>query len=339
MIISRCPVRLPLGGGGTDLPSYYEKYGGFLIAGGINKHIYVGANRQFYNNYSLKYSKIEVVDNINQIQHNLFREALKFLDIKPGIEITSLSDVPSGTGLGSSGSFLVALLNTLHHFKKENPLKRQLAEEATKIELEVLKEHQGKQDEYACAFAGIKAYEFHPDGRVSIIPLMNEDLIMSTLEQKLMLFFTGQKRIGKASDVLKNQDVKVKEEDSDMISRLHAIKKIGIKTKECFDNWNFDDFGRLLDQHWQIKKKYSPTSTSDIIDKWYDVAKSNGALGGKICGAGGGGGFFMFYHPGDIKEIWDFVKTMEKQGLKHVPYTFDSEGVTTINKEGTNEIC
>jgi D-glycero-alpha-D-manno-heptose-7-phosphate kinase len=332
MIISRAPVRITLGGGGTDLPSYYEKYGGYLISGAINKHVYVSANKQFYNNYFLKYAKMETTEDVNKIEHNLIRESIKLLNIGPGIEITAMADIPSGTGLGSSGAFLVSLLNTLHHYKGENPSKRQLAEEACKIELDILKEHEGKQDKYVCSMAGIKAYEFFQDGKVSVIPLANEDIVMSTLKEKLFLFFTGQKRVGMASDALKNQDEKVKANDADMIDRLHLIKKIGIRTKEVFDSLDFDTFGSLLDQHWEIKKQYSPTSTNPFIDNCYKVAKDNGVLGGKIMGASGGG-FFMFYHPGESKEIWKFVSEMEKLGLRQMKYDFDTDGVTIISKE------
>lgn len=334
MIISRTPLRITLGGGGTDLPSFYTKYGGFLISGAINKHVYVGVNRQFYNTYSLKYSKVEMKESIDQIEHNLIREALRLLDIPPGIEVTSLADIPSGTGLGSSGAFLVSLLNSLHLYKGKNSnSKRQLAEEACKIELDILKEHEGKQDKYACAFGGIKAYEFNKNGSVSVIPLVNEDMVISELKNNLLFFFTGIKRQGKASDALKNQDIKTKEDDSDMLRNLLEIKNIGLRTKKAFEDLDFDTFGYLLNDHWKIKKKYSPSSTNDFIDGCYQTALDNGALGGKIMGAGGGGGFFMFYHPGTDKEKWSFIDVMKQKGLKQMDYSFDNEGVCTIAQE------
>jgi len=333
MIISRAPLRITLGGGGTDLPSYYKQYGGFLISGAINKYILVGANKQFYDNYSLKYSKIEIAKRKNDIGHKLIREALKLLDIKPGIEITSLADIPSGTGLGSSGAFLVSLLNTLHHYKGNNPTKRQLAEEACKIELEILKEHEGKQDKYACAFGGIKAYKFLDYGKVEVMPLIDEDIIISELESKLHLYFTGEKRKGTASDALKTQDEKTKKGDSEYLSYLHQIKVIGKESANALQKGDFDKFGILLNDHWEIKKQYSPECTNDFIEKCYKTAIDNGSLGGKIMGAGGGGGFFMFYHPGPSKETWDFQREMKKLGLHEMPFKFDREGVSIISKE------
>ena len=327
MIISRAPLRITLGGGGTDLPWYYKKHGGFLITGAIDKHVYVGANRQFYDNISLKYSKIEIVEDLHSINHNLFREALKLLGINCGIEVTSLADIPSGTGLGSSGAFLVALLNTLHNYSGGHQEKRAIAEEACKIELDILREHEGKQDPYACAFGGIRVFEIDKQGFVNVTPIANEDLIKSTLEENLFLFFTGEKRKGTASTVIKSQSQTQTEE------RMHEIKKIGIMTKKAFENRDFDAFGKFLNEHWKIKKKYAPHSTSDFIDTCYERAMECGCLGGKIMGAGGGGGFFMFYHPGPVTSQWEFVQKMEINGLHHMKFKFDNEGVSVLSKE------
>jgi len=249
--------------------------------------------------------------------------------IDKGIELTSLADIPSGTGLGSSGAFLVALLNTLHCYKGSIPAKRQVAEEACRIELDILKEHEGKQDPYATTFSGIKAYEYHRDGRVSVIPIANEDIVKRELEKNLFLFFTGERRKTTASEVLKKQDEDCKSGDNKMIVQLHKIKKLGERTKTTFEEGDFDLFGHFLDEHWKIKKSYSPTSTNKQIDKWYETALDNGATGGKIMGAGEGG-FFMFYHPGTEKEHWQFVKTMEESGLHNMEFKFDNDGVTTI---------
>jgi len=329
MIISKAPFRISLGGGGTDLPSYYEKYGGFLIAGAIDKHIYVGANEQFYDNYSLKYSKIEIEKQIHNIKHKLIREALNLLDIQPGIEITSLADIPSKTGMGSSGAFLVALLNTLHHYKGENVSRRILAEEACQIELEILKEHEGKQDKYVCAFGGIRAYEFQKNGGVKVIPFIDEDIIKITLEENLFLFFTGHRRKSLASETLKNQDIKIKKDDSKMIEYMNEIKKIGLATKEAFEDHNFEFFGSLLHQHWMIKKKYSTQTTNEFIDRCYRKALEKGAIGGKTIGAPGGG-FLMFYFEGKPTDKWEFVRTMGDFGLKHIPFKFDNIGATKL---------
>jgi len=333
MIISRAPFRISLGGGGTDLPSYYEKYEGFLISGAIDKHIYVGANKQFYKSYSLKYSDIEIVDTQKEIKHKLIREAVKFLDIKPGIEITSLADIPSKTGLGSSGAFLVALLNTLHHYKGDTDVtKRMLAEEACTIELDILKEHEGKQDKYVSSFGKINAYRFHRNGDVSVQPLRNTDIITLELSKKLFLFFTGVMRTNMASDALKEQDVKVRRNDEDMTNKMHAIKDIGIQTKDALENCEFDEFGKLLNEHWEIKKQYSSKATNPFIDKVYKDALKYGALGGKAIGAPGGG-FLMFYHPGDVKMQWEFVDNMEKSALIPVPFKFDEDGIKIVTKE------
>jgi len=329
MIISKAPFRISLGGGGTDLPSYYEKYGGFLIAGAIDKHIYVGANEQFYKNYSLKYSKIEIENQLDSLQHKLIREALRLLDIQPGIEITSLADIPAKTGLGSSGAFLVSLLNTLHLYKGEKVSKRLLAEEACKIELDILKEHEGKQDKYACANGGIKGYEFKENGIVRVISFVDEDIIKLTLEENLYLFFTGRQRKVLASTVLKEQDEEIKKDNNEMIEYMHEIKRIGLETKDAFEERNFDLFGTLLHKHWLIKKKYSKHSTSPSINKWYDFALKKGAVGGKTIGAPGGG-FMMFYFDSKPKDRWNFIDSMETVGLKHIPFKFDINGVEKL---------
>jgi len=332
MIISRAPFRISLGGGGTDLPSYYKKYGGFLISGAINKYMFVGANRQFYDKYLIRYSKTENVETVDDIKHPLIREALRLLKIPTGIEVTSLADVAAGTGVGSSGAFLISLLNTLYHYKNENVTKRQLAEDACKIELEILREHEGKQDKYATAFGGIKSYKFNRNGSVDVISLSNEDIIMKKLEQHLLLFFTGQRRDKPASEALKNQDIKTKSNDQDMLQALHQIRDIGIETKYALQNKDFDKFGNLLNEHWQIKKHYSPHSTNEFVDKCYKTAMNSGALGGKIMGAGGGG-FFMFYYPEDDETKINFIDIMLKLGLHHTPFKFDTMGVTVITKE------
>ena len=335
MIISRAPVRITLGGGGTDLPSFYEAYGGFLISGAINKYCFVTANRQFYDTYRLKGYVTDESKTLEDIKHNLFREALKLYNIDKGIELSSISDIPSRTGLGSSGAFLVALLNTLAAFKTgKSPSKRQLAEDACKIELEILKEHEGKQDKYSSAFAGIKAYEFHRNGSVSVLPLRNTDIIASELEQKLTIWFTGITRHGTASDTLKIQDEKTKRNDADILKGIHRIKEIGYETKEALEDHQFDMFGRLLDDHWEIKKKMASKKPSDKINNTYEYAKKHGALGGKVMGASADAGFFMFYHPGETKDKWEFESKMEKYGLHQLEFKFDDSGVITLFNGG-----
>jgi D-glycero-alpha-D-manno-heptose-7-phosphate kinase len=327
MILSRAPVRITLGGGGTDLPSYYSKHGGFLIAGGINKYVLVGANKQFFNTYRLKHSGIEEVKNIDQIKHNLFREAIKLLKVKPGVELTSISDVPSQSGLGSSGVFLVALLNTLHAYNGEYASKRELAEEACKIEMDILKETVGKQDQYMGAFGNITALSFDKNGKVEVEPVKLKNYVFEELENNIILFYTKVKR--SSSQILESQDKKTKNKNVDTIDVLHKIKKIGIETKNALEKGDTDKLGEFLDDHWNLKKQLSKRVTNPIIDKWYKIAKENGALGGKIMGAGGGG-FFLFYHSGTSKKKTDFIKKLDKEGLKIMRYRFDREGVKIL---------
>jgi len=335
MLISRAPLRFPLGGGGTDLPSYYTKYEGFFISGAINKFSIIAANKLFNGHIKLNYADRETVASVPEIRHNLFREALKQVGIENSIELHSIADVPAGTGLGSSGAFLVALLNTLYYYKyKKYMPKRQLAELACHIEIDILNEHEGKQDKYAAAYGGINAYTVHKDGFVDINPISNEDILYHDLEEKLFLFYTGLSRQVLASTVLKNQDEKTKAGDNDMVNSLHKIKEIGIKTVDAFERLDLDKFGHLLNDHWKVKKHYSPHSTNPQIDEWYDLAMANGALGGKIMGSGGGGGFFVFYHPCETpSEQWHFVEALQKKGLTHVPYVFDREGVQSFSWE------
>ena len=323
MIITKSPLRISLGGGGTDLPQYYKKYGGYFISGAINKYVFVSANQQFYDRILLKYSQKEDVKYVRDIKHNLFRESLRLLDIDKRIELTSLADIPSGTGLGSSGAFLIALLNTLYHYKNKVTTKRQLAEDACKIIIEILKEHEGKQDPYASAFGGINLFEIDKSGKVTVHPIPNQDLLIKQLEKNLFLFFIGERQQETASNILKEVFSK-----NDIDKRMHKIKEIGKKTYDAFLREDYDKFGVLLDEHWKEKKKYS-VKQDEFIDKCYDVAKAYGALGGKVIGAGENG-FFMFYHCGSITSQWEFVSKMEKLGLHKMEYKFDTKGVIKL---------
>ena len=327
MIISRSPVRITLGGGGTDLPSYYEKYGGALIAAAINKYTLVTAHTRFDDDIKINYSKTEIVKNPNQVKHNIFREALKLLKIKKGIELTSLSDMPSSSGLGTSGSFTIALLNALHNYKKEFVSQKKLAEEACHIEMDILKEPIGKQDQYIASFGGITYFEFEKNGNVKVKPLKLSEEAVDELHSNIILFYTGIQR--SASKILKKQDDDGKKNASRTIDTLHQIKKIGKDTKKAFENDDIDKLGEYLDTHWNIKKNLSNKISNPFIDKCYNHAKKNGALGGKIIGAGGGG-FFMFYHNGSVSKKTRFIKEMGKIGLKKMRYTFDFEGAKII---------
>jgi len=327
MIISRSPVRITLGGGGTDLPSYYEKYGGALIAAAIDKYTLVTAHSRFDDDIKLNYSKTEIVNDVNDIKHNIFRESLKLLKLKEGIELTSLSDMPSSSGLGTSGSFTIALLNVLHTYKKEFVSQKKLAEEACHIEMEVLREPIGKQDQYIAAFGGITYFEFEKNGNVKVEPVKISEEAIDELHSNLILFYTGIQR--SASNILKEQDEKSRKDEDKTLEILHEIKKIGTNTKKAFKQGDIDKLGCFLDEHWNIKKNLSKNISNPFIDECYKHAKKHGALGGKIMGAGGGG-FFMFYHNGSVTEKTRFIKEMNKKGLKKMRYNFDFEGSKII---------
>ncbi|KYK33780.1 MAG: hypothetical protein AYK22_06085 [Thermoplasmatales archaeon SG8-52-3] len=327
MIISRSPVRITLGGGGTDLYSYYSKYGGALIAAAIDKYTLVTAHRRFDEDIKLNYSRAEQVKNIDEINHNIFREGLRLLKIKKGIELTSLSDIPSSSGLGTSGSFTVAVLNALHTYKKEFVSQKQLAEEACKIEIEILNEPIGKQDQYIAAFGGITSFQFSKKGDVTVEPVKISEEAQDELHNNIMLFYTGILR--SASEILKEQNEKSKEDEGTTIETLHEIKKIGLETKKAFEKGDVNKLGEYLDVHWNIKKRLSKDISNKFIDDCYNLAKKNGASGGKIMGAGGGG-FFMFYHDGNNTEKTAFIKALDKKGLKRMRYNFDFEGSKII---------
>jgi D-glycero-alpha-D-manno-heptose-7-phosphate kinase len=327
MIISQSPVRITLGGGGTDLPSYYSKYGGALIAAAIDKYTFVTAHTRFDDDIKLNYSKHEIVKKNFEIKHNIFREALKLLKIEKGIELTSLSDMPGSSGLGTSSSFTIALLNVLHTYKKDFVSQIQLAEEACHIEMEILKEPIGKQDQYISAVGGITYFEFDINGKVIIEPIKMSDDAKDELHNNILLFYTGIQR--SASEILREQDNKSKNDEGKTIETLHEIKRIGLETKKAYEIGDIDKFGEFLDDHWNIKKKLSSGVSNKFIDNCYSHAIKNGALGGKIMGAGGGG-FFMFYHNGNNTQKTAFVKEMNKKGLKKMRFNFDYEGTKIV---------
>jgi len=327
MIISRSPVRITLGGGGTDLPSYYEKHGGALIAAAIDKYTFVTVHPRFEKDVRLKYSKLENCEHVSDIKHDIFREALKLLEIKPGLELTSLADIPGRSGMGSSGSFTVALLNALHIYRNEFVSQKQLAEEACKIEIDILKEPVGKQDQYICAFGGIKQLRFSKDGKVSVEKLKISEEHINELENNIMVFYTGITRY--ASDILKEQNEKSKKKNETTLETLHKIKEIGLETKHALEHGDIDKLGEFLHEHWLTKKQLSAGVSKPFIDECYTLARQNGALGGKIMGAGGGG-FFMFYHKGTNKEKTDFVKVLNKKGLKKMEFCFDFKGTEIL---------
>jgi D-glycero-alpha-D-manno-heptose-7-phosphate kinase len=293
MIIARSPLRISLGGGGTDLPSYYKEHGGFLVAAAIDKYVYATVLRPFAPGISLKYSILENVKLVKDVQHPIIREALIALNPKtPQVEITTLADIPSGTGLGSSGSFTTALLKALYSHYRKNIHPKELAELACKIELEKLGEPIGKQDQYIAAFGGISAFSFNPDGTVTSEPLAISTETIHNLEDNLLLFFTGISR--SASSILSEQDTKSKASDRAMLDNLHFTKVLGFQSRDALLAGDTIKFGKLLHEHWLHKKERSYGMSSEFINNAYEIAMRNGAVGGKLVGAGGGG-FLMFY--------------------------------------------
>jgi D-glycero-alpha-D-manno-heptose-7-phosphate kinase len=324
MIITRSPLRLPLGGGGTDLPSYYREHEGFLIAAAIDKYVYITIHQTFVRELIVKYSKLEHVNEIEQLQHPIVREVLKMVGVRDvSLEITSMADIPSGTGLGSSGSFTTALLKALHAQHKNLVHPEELAAQACEIELDRLHEPIGKQDQYIAAFGGVTCFRFLKDDRVEACPLRVSPDTMHDLEDNLVLFFTGFSR--SASSILKDQDDKSKEKNSTMISNLTYVKEIGFRTQQAFEEGRLEDFADLMNEHWVYKRKRSAGISNGQIDEWYELALRNGALGGKLIGAGGGG-FLMFY-AGDKSKL---RHAMTRAGLREIRFRFDFEGTKVI---------
>lgn len=324
MIITRSPLRVSLGGGGTDLPSYYRDHGGFLVAAAIDKYVYITKHRTFQEEIIIKYSKMERVSSVNQIEHPIVREALLLTGVTdPHLELTSMADIPGGTGLGSSGSFTTALLKALHAFRKNPISPAELAEQACQIEIGKLGEPIGKQDQYIAAVGGITAFTFHPDGRVEYRPAQISEETLYNLEDNLLLFFTGYSR--SASAILKDQNDRSKQADQQMLDNLHFTKELGYKSLAALESGNLDEFARLMDVHWQRKKARSSGMSNDRINAWYDHARDHGALGGKLIGAGGGG-FLMFY--AGNKAL--LRHAMREQGLQEVRFRFDFEGTKVI---------
>lgn len=324
MIVVRSPLRISLGGGGTDLPSYYRDHSGFLIAAAIDKYVYITLHQTFVNELIIKYSKLERVTSVQDVEHPIIREALIHAGINaPYLEITSMADIPSGTGLGSSGSFTTALVKALHTLKKGLLHPKELAEHACHIELELLKEPIGKQDQYIAAYGGVTCFQFHPDDSVEAYPLKIDQETLYNLEDNLLLFFTGYSR--SASNILKEQDVKSKDKNHDMIANLHFIKELGFKSKDALENGDLHEFAELMNVHWEHKKRRSANMSNNKIDDWYALALANGALGGKMIGAGGGG-FLMFYTEDKAR----LRHTLRQEGLQEVRFRFDFSGTQVV---------
>jgi D-glycero-alpha-D-manno-heptose-7-phosphate kinase len=324
VIIVRSPLRISLGGGGTDLPSYYREHGGFLIAAAIDKAVYVTVHRTFLTETVLRYSRIERVQHAAEVKHPIIREALDLLGItERNIEITSMADIPAGTGLGSSGSFGTALLKALHRFRNRVITPGDLAELACHIEIDRLGEPVGKQDQYVAAFGGLNAYDFHPDGRVTVTPLALAEDTLRELEVRFLLFSTGI--IREAPGILKDQDQRTRAGSPAMIANLHQIKQIGHESRAALEEGRLDDYGRLLHEHWEQKRRRSQAISNPRIDHWYQVTRANGAAGGKVIGAGGGG-FLMFLADDPTR----LRRALEAEGLPELRFRFDFEGTRIL---------
>src|SRR3989338_2976697 len=321
MIITRTPFRVTLGGGGTDLPAYFSKYGGFVFSAGIDKYMFVNVNRPIVDDLvRLKYSKTEIVEHIDQLEHNLAKEALRMMGIERAIEIDSLADVPAGTGLGSSSCYAVGLLHALHVLKRDHITLQNLAEEACRLEIDILGKPVGKQDQYMAAFGGLTVLEINKDGKVTPRPAKVSEETRDELNRNMLMFYTQTSR--DANEILAEQTKGAKEEKKDVTESMHFIKEIGYKILEAAENGNVDNTGRLFDEHWQYKKRISTKISNPRFDKIYEIAKNSGALGGKISGAGGGG-FFTFYVPTGHT---NFGEVMKGEGLREMRYRFDFEG-------------
>lgn len=324
MIIARSPLRITLGGGGTDLASYYQDHEGFLVAAAIDKYVYVTLMRPFTEGIYLKYSALEHVNEVADVKHPIIREALRLQELKtPQVEITTLADIPAGTGLGSSGSFTTALVKALFAHRRKLIHPQELAELACHIEIEKLGEPIGKQDQYIAAYGGLTCFTFHRDHRVTAEPLKVSMDTMFDLEDNLLLFFTGFSR--SASGILKDQQVRSQSHDTDMLRNLHYVKELGYRSKEALELGNLVQFGELMHEHWEHKKRRSGGMSNSQINEWYELAIKNGAVGGKLVGAGGGG-FLMFYAHDRNK----LRHAMAKAGLEEVRFRFDFEGTKVV---------
>jgi D-glycero-alpha-D-manno-heptose-7-phosphate kinase len=326
MIMARAPYRISLGGGGTDLPSYYSKHGGFILSAAVNKYLYVCVNRPAADDLiRLKYSRSEQVKTADEVEHDLVRPALKLLDLSGSLEIASMADVPAGTGLGSSGTYLVALLTALYELKREKIPTRALAEQSCHIEIDLAGHPAGKHDHYLAAFGGITCLDIATDGRVKVSAL---DISVTTVEgfrSNVLLFYTGITR--SSAGILEAQRHDTLNGEREVLDSLHRTKELGHEIKEALEQGDIERFGLLLDEHWQNKKRRSSSISDTKLDKWYELAKQNGGLGGKVMGAGGGG-FFMFYCPNHSKS--KVRKALTEAGLREMPYDFDFEGAKVL---------
>lgn len=326
MIVARAPLRVPLGGGGTDLPSYYSRFGGFFLSAAIDKYVYVTVNRPASDDLiRLKYSRSEEVNHVHELEHDLVRASLKELDLTRNLEIASMADVPAGTGMGSSGSYLVALLMALHTLKRDHQPKWELAEEACHIEIDLAGHPVGKQDQYVAVWGGLNCFEVSCDGDVTVTAVKIPSYALEDLERCLLLFNTGDTR---KSDLILSQQKKDTDEGKQaVVDSLHRTKELGMAIKESLEEGDLVTFGRLLHEHWINKKARSSQISNGRIDRIYDLARESGALGGKVIGAGGGGFLMVLADNGNLRKVREAVCA---EGLRPMPSRFDLEGAKTL---------
>jgi D-glycero-alpha-D-manno-heptose-7-phosphate kinase len=329
MIITKTPLRISLGGGGTDLPSYYERHGGMVISAAISKYIYIGINRTFTEDYFVKYSELERSPDVAGIKHPIVREALQLHPVGPSLEIVSLADIPAGTGLGSSGAFTVGLLRAIYALKREHVSTGALAEEACHIEIDRLGRAVGKQDQYIAAFGGLTCFEISTDGSVSVSPLMISQQTLHDLEEHLFLFFTGYSR--EAESLLEDQKARSASGERAMIENLDSVVRIGGEVRDALQAGETGRFADLMHEHWEVKQERLQGAggpQDDKIDRWYRRGRDAGARGGKLVGAGGGG--FLLFYTDDASRLRE---AMAAENLQEVRFTFDHDGSSVVVRD------
>ena len=323
MIVVRAPLRISIGGGGTDLPSYYRRHGGMVISAAIDKYVYLAVNATFSPDYLLKYNELERVDHIDDIRHDLLREILHHYEVRPGVEIVSVADIPAGTGLGSSGTFTVGLVLALHAFRHQQLSPKELAEAACHIEIERLGDPVGKQDQYIASHGGLTRFDFHPDGEVDVETLAVSPRTLADLEDNLLLFFTGYSR--RATDILADQKARSEQDDQAMLANLDQVLELGERIDGALRGGRTEEFGELMHEHWLRKRARTTGMSNDEINHWYDLARSHGAVGGKLVGAGAGG-FLLFY----TRDTDRLRCGLEGTGLTEVRFRFDYDGAVVL---------
>lgn len=330
MILTRTPLRICLGGGGTDIKEYYERFGGFVVSAALNQYIYIVIHNNLEKNIRLCYSRREIVDTADEVHHPVVREAIKLFDIKEsGFEILSFADIPAETGLGSSSSFTVGLITALAAYKRLRMTQYEIAEMACHIEREILMEAGGKQDQYIAAFGGISCLIFQENGKVAVGPVRISHESIEALEQNIMLFYTGIKR---NSPKVQRDLIKGVKKESRTLDNLHAIKRLGLQTEEILRSGELDKYTDFLREHWEAKQKLSDSITNGRVNKFYQIAMEQGGMGGKLIGAGGGG-YLLIYCSEETKRQ-KIQAALKEEGLERLHYRFAFTGSQVLVDDG-----